>query len=139
MRKCAGWLCEPPIDILGQFDSVRSESVFDPVYGEFPLVVSQRNYVKATGLPGAVALQLQVSLCGVDDASLLGPGDTFGATSIPCLTAVADFSKYQAFSIFHDQVDLTQPAMEIPRYGFKAVVAEKFFCFTFKMVTYFSF
>jgi len=85
----------------------------------------QGKHIEPAGLLRAVFRILEVSLCSPDDAILLRPGHAFCAAAKMRGPAIADFSEHQTISMLHDQVDFSQPAMEIASYGLQTAGVQK--------------
>jgi hypothetical protein len=100
-----------------------------------PAIMIKGEHIKPAGLHGAVSLILKIALRSADDKGLLRAGHTFGATAIARGFPVPDFGEHKAISILHDQVNFSQPAMEIARYRFKAAGTQKRFRLPFPSLT----
>jgi hypothetical protein len=115
--------------------AIGGECVSNPFHGQPALFIAKRYYVKAARLRRTAAVQLQVLLRCAYDASLFGPGYRFGATAEAVALAVTNFRKYQALTVFHDEVNFAHPAIEIARQGFQALTMQIVFGLAFPPAT----
>jgi len=95
--------------------AIGCESIADPLYRQFTLLISQRDYIESARLRGTVAVKLKVLLCRAYDAALFGPGYCFCTATEAAVFTVANFHEYQALPVFHDQVYFAHTAIKIAR------------------------